>query len=419
VTGVVLAVLLLGGMPIAFALIAATLFHALASGDLRLVLSMPQVMFGSLEIYDLAAIPLFVLLGEVMGAGGLTRPIVEATRLWLRWLPNALAYVCLVANLLLAAIMGSATAQIAVMTRVMVPEMERDGYGRPFAAGLTAAAGLLGPVIPPSMPFIIYGVVAQVSIADMFLAGILPGLLMFALFCVVVALTRPRGDAGVTVMTQTGRERWRATLRALPVLTIPLAIVGGITGGFVTPTESAAVSVGIALLLGAFVYRELDATVLAGVLDRTVRTSAAVLFLIVAAKVFGWILAYHNVPQQLAAWMRGLTDDATVFLIITFVVLLLVGTVLDGIAALVVLVPVLLPIATGVYGVDPVHFGVVATVTLVIGLLTPPVGAGLYIAAAVAELDILRVARALAPFLLAACGSVLLVILFPNLVDLR
>jgi tripartite ATP-independent transporter DctM subunit len=269
------------------------------------------------------------------------------------------------------------------------------------------------------MPFIIYGVVAQVSIADMFLAGILPGILMFALFCAVVALARPRRDAGATAVTGTDGERGRATLRALPVLTIPLAIVGGITGGFVTPTESAAVSVGIALLLGGLVYRELDATVLAGVLDRTVRTSASVLFLIVAAKAFGWILAFHNVPQQLAEWMRSLTDDATVFLFVTFVVLLLVGTVLDGIAALVVLVPVLLPIATGVYGIDPVHFGVVATVTLVIGLLTPPVGAGLYIAAAVAELDILRIGRALLPFLLAACGSVLLVILFPNLVDLR
>lgn len=412
-TGVVLALFLALGMPVAFALVATTLVYALLAGDWRLVESMPQVMFGSIEIYDLAAIPLFVLLGEIMSAGGLARPLVEATRRWLERLPNALALVCLVANLLLAAIMGSATAQIAVMTRVMVPEMEREGYERSFAAALTAAAGLLGPVIPPSMPFIVYAVVAQVSVADMFVAGILPGLLMFGLFALVV-LRAPR-TTPVGEVRGVAQGSAASGLAALPVLLIPLAIVGGITGGFVTPTESAAVSVAIAAFLGAFVYRELGWRELGPVLDRTVRTTAAVVFLIVAAKAFGWVLAYHNVPQTVAIWLRSLTDDPTAFLLLVFGVLLLVGTVFDGIAALVVLVPILLPIATGTYGIDPIHFGVVATITLVLGLLTPPVGAGLYIAATVADVDMMRLARSVAPFVLASCAAVVAVVFFPGL----
>jgi TRAP-type transport system large permease protein len=416
VTTLAFVLLLALGVPIAFVLIGSTFVFMLAEGNWRLLNSLPQVLFSSLEIFDLLAIPLFILLGEILNAGGLTRRLIAAAQSWLTRLPNALAYVSLTANLMLASIMGSATAQIAVMSRVMVPAMEADGYSRSFAAALTASAGLLGPVIPPSIIFIIYGVVAQVSIAQMFLAGILPGLLLFTLLCAWIAIRSPRRVAELAAGSErlAPPSRLAATRDAIAILTIPAVIVGGIAYGLFTPTESAAVAIFVALVISLF-YREIRLADVPVILTRCAANTAIVLFLIAAAKVFGWVLTFNMVPQSIARLIQGMTDDPTMFMLLVFALLILVGVVLDGIAALIILVPILLPIATGIYGIDPIFFGIVASITLTLGLLTPPVGAGLYVASVVGEVPIGGLIREIIPFIGLTMLVVLLVIFFPGL----
>lgn len=415
-TGVMFAALLTIGMPVAFVLLAAAFVFIFVTGNFAVLDAIPQILFSGLEVFDLLAIPLFILLGELMNSGGITTRLIAAAKLILGRLPHALAYVCLTANLMLASIMGSATAQIAVMTRVMVPEMEQDGYSRGFATALTAAAGMLGPVIPPSMIFIIYGVIAQVSVADMFIAGIVPGILLFALLVLLVILRAPRQTAQSEKATPVQHsEPWHVISAAAAGLLIPVVIVLGISFGVVTPTESAALATAIAVILGVAVYRALHWRDVSGILTRTALNSALVLFLIATAKVFGWLLTYAHVPQELAKFLQEMTSNATVFLLLVFLLGIGVGAFLDGIAALIIMVPILLPMATTIYGIDPIHFGVVICMTLTIGLLTPPVGTGLYIAVAVVDLPFLTLVREILPFVLVTMLVVVLVAIFPIL----
>ncbi|WP_136066580.1 TRAP transporter large permease [Modicisalibacter radicis] len=410
----VFVLLMLMGMPIAFVLLATTLAFVVQGGNFRILETLPQVLFGSLEVFDLLAIPLFILLGEIMNEGGITKRIVLAARAWFFWLPHSIAYVSLTSNLMLASIMGSATAQIAIMSRVMTPELEKDGYDRGFAAALTAGAGLLGPIIPPSMIFIIYGVIGQVSIGAMFLGGILPGLALFVIISGLIALIARRAKSP-NAPRQVPIDKWPATRGAMLTLSIPLVIVGGIAFGIVTPTESAAVATLLAVFIGGLVFRELKLGSLPAVLDRTARNTAIVLFLIAAAKAFGWVLVFNQIPQQVAGLMQSTTQSPLLFMLLVFAMLLVVGMVLDGIAALIILVPILLPVAQQSYGIDPVAFGVVACMTLTLGLLTPPVGAGLFVASAVSDVSLSRITLWILPFILAACLVILLTIFQPLL----
>tara|TARA_R110001583_G_scaffold55383_3_gene168404 strand:- start:102 stop:1361 length:1260 start_codon:yes stop_codon:yes gene_type:complete len=410
-------VLMLLGMPIAFVLLGSTLTFIITSGNYRLLENLPQVIFSSLDVFDLLAIPLFILLGEVMNEGGITRRIITAARAWFAWVPHSIAYVSLTSNLMLASIMGSATAQIAIMSRVMTPEMERDGYDRGFAAALTAGTGLLGPIIPPSMVFIIYGVIAQVSIGAMFMGGILPGLVLFVLISGLIAIIARRARKN-PAGERKSIPLWRATRSALFTLSIPVVIVGGIAFGVVTPTESAAAATLMAVIIGSVFFRELKWGQLPGVLSRTARNTAIVLFLIAAAKAFGWVLVYNQIPQQVAELLQNTTESPLVFMLLVFVMLILVGMVLDGIAALIILVPILLPVAQQSYGIDPVHFGIVTCMTLSLGLLTPPVGAGLYVASAISNVSLPRITKWILPFIVAACLVILAVIFNPWMVSL-
>lgn len=409
-------VALLVGVPVGFVLLVAGLVFALQTGSPRMLASFSSMMFNALEIFDLLAIPLFVLLGEVMNEGGITRRLVAAAGRWLRRVPHALLHVNLVANLVLASIMGSAVAQIAVMSRVMGPMLERRGYDRAFAAALTAAAGMLGPVVPPSMMFIIFGVVGEVSIARLFLGGIVPGLLLFVGFTVWTALSAgrrfPLMDRGQPEPGGSGH-----TLAVLVTSTIPAVIIGGISAGLMTPTESAAVATALAVVIGGVVFRELRLRSGPDVLERAVLNTGIVLLLVATAKVFGWVLVYWQIPQAIAALMRETTADPVVFMLLVFGFLSLVGMVLDAIAALIILVPILLPVARDVYGIDPVHFGIVVCLTLTAGLLTPPVGTGLYIAAALNRVPIGPLTRELVPFLLVTGVVIVLVIVAPWTVD--
>lgn len=406
--------LLFAGVPIALVLAITAMIYIWASGNDVLFLSYPQQLYGGLEKYGLLAIPLFMLVGELMNEGGITKRLVKFASVFVGSLRGGLAYINLVANMFMAAIIGSTNAQIAVMGHVMVPEMVKRGYDRNFAAAVTAAGGLMSPIIPPSMLFVIYGVLAQISIGDMFIAGIIPGLLMGAAFILVVVVL----GFFYTYPTEAKLSRGMAVshiLRALPSLSIPVVIIGGIAGGIATPTESAAVASVAAIIVGWAFHREFDPSHIPGMLVRLLASSSMVLFLVATANVFGWIIVYEKIPQNLAAYLVTLTENPIVFMLLLNVMLLLVGTVIDAIAALILVVPIMLPIAMLSYGIDPFHFGVAVCLNLVIGLLTPPVGTALYVTAQVSGCKPMTIMKPLAPFLLAALVILLLVSVWPAL----
>jgi tripartite ATP-independent transporter DctM subunit len=377
--------------------------------------SFSQQLFGGIEKYGLMAIPLFMLAGEIMNRGGLIRRLIGIASIFVAGFRGGLAYINLLANMMMASIIGSATAQISIMTQAMVPEMERAGYSRDFAAATTAAGGLLSPIIPPSMLFVIFGVLGQIAIGDLFIAGIVPGLMLALGFILVVALLGivhdfPRGR------WLTRREMLRAAVGGLPSATVPIIIVGGILLGIFSPTESAAAAALAALLIGRFAHKELDLREFPDILLRTAINSTIVLFLIATANVFGWVIIFEEVPQRLTLWLTELSSDPFVFMLLVNAALLLIGAFIDSIAALIVVVPLLLPIAQVTYGISPIHFGVVVCINLVLGILTPPVGTGLFISATLARVAPGKIFIALAPFLLVTIAVLVLLSWQPWLV---
>ena len=416
-TAAIFVLLLILGVPIAYVLLGTSLAYIEISGNEVLFASFSQQLFSGIEQYGLMAIPLFMLAGEIMNRGGLIRRLIGLASIFVSGLRGGLAYVNLLANMMMASIIGSATAQISIMTQAMVPEMERAGYSRDFAAATTAAGGLLSPIIPPSMLFVIFGVLGQIAIGDLFIAGIIPGLLLTAGFILVVAVL------GVVHDFPKGQwlsrpEMLRSAVRALPSTAVPVIIIGGILLGIFSPTESAAAAALAALVIGRFVHKELDLREFPDILLRTAVNSTMVLFLIAAANVFGWVIIFEEVPQQLTLWLTGLSDDPFVFMLLVNAALLVIGAFIDSIAALIVVVPLLLPIAQANYGIDPFHFGVVVCLNLVLGILTPPVGAGLFISAALARVAPGRIFIALAPFLLVVISVLVLLSWQPELVTM-
>ena len=413
-TGLFFLAVMLLGVPIGVCLCLAGVVYIFATDATVLFQSFPSQMFGGVDSYGLIAIPLFILIGEIMGSGGITRRLVDLAMGFVGAVRGGLAYVNVLANMMLASIIGSATAQVAIMSKIMVPEMEKQGYDKTFAAGVTVYGGMLGPIIPPSVMFVVYSVLAQVAVGDMLMAGILPGILLTVLFFIVIACmglvyNYPRSEK------KTLRERARTIALASPTLLIPIVIVGSILVGIANPTESAAVGAVVSALVGRFVTRELRFSMLPQILLRSAVYSAIVLFLVAAAAVFSWLLIYGKVPQAAAAWIQTVAKDPVSFLLITNVILLVIGTVIDGIPGLIMTVPILLPIATEIYHIDPRHFGVVVVVNLVLGLMSPPVGLSFFVAAAVTGAKPGKMFLVTLPFFLICCAALVLLSLFPSL----
>lgn len=402
------------GVPIAFALVALAVVIILASGNWILFQSFPQQFFGGLENYGLIALPLFILLGEFMNEGGIGRRLMALALALLGSVRGGLAYVNLMANMMMAAILGSTVAQITIMSRIAVPEMVRAGYPRDVSVAITAAGGMLAPIIPPSMMFIIFGVIAQLPIGDLFIAGIVPGVILFVAFLGVIAWLGhkhkfPRNEKLAV------RERVIAVRDALPAAAIPVVIIGSILGGIATPTESAAIASVIAVLVGMFVYREMSVSDIWPAFIRAAASSAVVLFLIAAAGLFSWVITFENVPAIVSAWVQSLTSSPIVFLLLINAMLILLGMVTDPIPAIILVVPVFLPVAVGVYDIDPIQFGVIVCLNLTAGLLTPPVGTGLFTAALMGQVRAERLARLIMPFFIATAIVLLGLVFFPAL----
>ncbi|MGL4286484.1 MAG: TRAP transporter large permease [Phreatobacter sp.] len=414
ITSAAFMIIMLVGVPIGLCLCIAGMVYIVASGNPLLFQSFPLQLFGGVDSYGLIAIPLFILIGEIMNGGGITKRIIDLAMAFIGQLRGGLAYVNILANMFVSSILGSATAQVAIMAQIMVPEMEKKGYDKTFAAGLTAYGGMLGPIIPPSVMFVVYSVLAQVSVSDMLIAGILPGVVLTVLFCVVIALMGyaydyPRAEA------MTLRERISTILNACPTLLIPIVIVGSILGGLANATESAAVGTIAAALVGRYWTKEFSFSRLPEMMLRAGIYSAVVLFLVAAAAVFSWVLIFGKVPQEAAAWIQSVAKDPISFMLLVNVILLVIGTVIDGIPGLIMTVPILLPIATEVYGIDPRQFGVVVVVNLVLGLLSPPVGLCFFVAAAVTGAKPGKMFIVTLPFFAVSCVLLVLLSLYPFL----
>lgn len=391
---------LLMGIPISLVLGMITICYFFLVGNTTLLTSTPMRLFSGLENFGLLAVPLFMLAGELMNGGGITTRLVQFARVFIGHVRGGLAYVTVVANMFLASILGSANAQAAMMSKVMVPEMEKEGYNREFSSALTLASSIIAPIIPPSMIFIIYGTLSGTSIGGLFMAGIIPGIIYGIGFIALIAYMGYKNNYPKSERA-TAKEMVKSTVNVLPALLVPVVIIFGILSGAFTATESAGIACLIAFIVGAFLYRELDFKKLPQILINTVISTATVTFLIAMANIFGWMIAFEQIPQLIANSMLSISNSPFVFLLLVNLFLLLIGMILDGIAALIILVPVLMPLVTA-FQIDPIHFGVIICINLTIGLLTPPVGTGLFIVSSIAEVRFERLVKATMPFLIVA-----------------
>jgi tripartite ATP-independent transporter DctM subunit len=405
--------LLFAGLPIFGVILAGAITFLLTNDLAALYDSIPIQLYGALEINSLLAIPLFMLVGETMNKAGLTQRLVAVAEVLVGSLKGGLAYANLVTNAMAASILGSAVAQIGVMSKVMIPEMEKKGYDRAFSGAVTVSAGLLGPIIPPSMLMIIFGVVAVQPIAPLFIAGIVPGLVIVAALALVILAISVFGRGLPSGTAHAIEHRGKVLVEGLVPALIPVVVIVGIMAGVMTPTESGAVASIIALGLGFF-HRELRLRDLGPILLAVALSTATITGLIAAASVLSWALAFQGVPDQLVAFLSGLTTSPTLFLLLVVLMLLILGMFLESISVLIVVVPLLMPVVKAL-GIDPIHFGVVCTVATVIGLVTPPVGPGLYIAMVGADIRMGPLFRATVPFLAAVLACLVLIAAVPAL----
>ena len=390
----------------------ATVFLVLLT-DVPLTL-IPQQMFGGADSTVLQAVPFFLLAGALMDKGGISQRLIGFANTLVGWVTGGLAMVSVVASMFFAGISGSAAADSAAVGSVMIPAMEKKGYAKDFAAALVACAGTIGTMIPPSIPMIIFGVATGTSIGALFIAGAVPGVLMgLALMGHSYAVSRRRGYRGTPFPTV--REAWMTFREALLTLLMPVIIVGGILGGVFTPTEAAAVAVFYSLVLGGWVYRELKWAHLTEVLVTTGVGTGVVMFIIATSTAYSWILARQGIPLQLANSFTGMTENPWAFLLLVNVLLLLVGTVMETVPAIIIFAPVLLPLVKKL-GIDPVFFGVIMVVNLSMGLASPPSGATLFVSTAIANEPLDRVCRAVWPLFFSMVAILLLITLVPSLV---
>lgn len=407
-----LAAILLG-VPVAFALVIGA-FSAFASANPILLVTIAQNMGASLNSFTLLAIPFFILAAAVMNAGGITPRLVDLAMQLVGHLRGGLAQANVVTNTLLAGVSGSSTADASSIAKLLVPEMARRGYDRPFAAALTAAGSTLANLIPPSLGLIIYAALASVSVGALFVATIVPGLMMAAALMLVVHVLSLRRGYGGGMPRPTAAQRLRALAAAVPALVLPVVIVGGVRFGVFTATEAGAIAMVYALFCGTFLYRQLTGRTFVAAVREAVFDTVVIVVIIAAAAPFAWVLAFERVPQKIAAGLATLVERPWLLMLAINGFLLVVGLFMEMIAAMVILVPILVPLVV-MAGYDPVTFGLVIVMNLVIGALTPPLGVLVFTTARAGGADEVETFRAVLPFLLAMVAVLMLVTFVPAL----
>lgn len=410
--GLTFFVLLLIGTPIAFALGVAGLV-GFVSFDPAMIRLLPQRMFAGVDSFPLMAVPFFVLAGEIMGSAGIMSRLVRFSEVLLGHVRGGLAHVNILSSMIFAGISGSAIADASALGSTLIPAMEKSGYTRKFSCAVTASSAIIGPIIPPSIPAVVYAyVVGKVSIGGLFLAGVVPGFLMGVGMMVISYFIARRHGIQSEGRHASLREIGLAFRQAFWALLMPGIILGGILGGFMTATEAAAVAVAYAVFVGACITRELRWEHIVHALTRCVVVTSVVFFLVATSTIVSYILTVTMMGETLSSVLRSISSDPQVFLLLVIVFLIVIGCMLDNLAAMIMIAPLLSPIAAQ-YGIDPLHFGCVFVLASVIGMLTPPVGAVLFTVCGVVKCPIEVVARETVPFLLLIIGVLLAVAYVP------
>ncbi|MBL8318586.1 MAG: TRAP transporter large permease [Burkholderiaceae bacterium] len=441
-----------GGIPVAIAMAGASLIYILISGNLP-PFAVIHRMIGGIDSFPLLAVPFFILAGNLMNNAGITNRIYNFALALVGWLKGGLGHVNVVGSVIFAGMSGTAIADAAGLGTIEIKAMKDHGYSGEFAVGVTAASATLGPIIPPSLPFVIYAMMANVSVGALFLAGLLPGVLMAVLMMITVAWfahknkwggdikfsgtrfgkaliemavvagwptavyylvqagAQPQFTVAVALVILFAADRYFKWQAVLPIMT-PVLLIGGMTTGLFTPTEGAIAASIWAMALGLFWYRTMSWKLFVKISLDTVETTATVMFIVAAASIFGWMLTATGVTSAIAQWVLAFTKDPWMFLLLANLLMLFVGCFLEPTAAITILVPILLPIARQL-GVDPVHFGLVMVLNLMIGLLHPPMGMVLFVLARVAKLSVERTTMAILPWLIPLLGSLIVLTYVP------
>ncbi len=401
------------GVPVAFALMFCGVMLMLHM-DMYNAQIVAQNMISGADTFTLLAIPFFLLAGELMNSGGLSKRIIDFALACVGHIRGGLGIVAILAAVIMASLSGSAAADTAALAAILVPMMRDAGYNVPRSAGLMAAGGVIAPVIPPSMAFIIFGVAANVSISKLFMAGIAPGLMM-ATVLIVTWMLITKNSTAKTLPRQSMQYRLKATARAAWALGMPVIVLGGIRFGVVTPTEAAVVAAVYAWFVGTFIYRELKTADLYFVLLRSAKTTSVVMFLVAAALVSAWLITAANIPAELGNILDPLIDRPKLLMLAMMLLVFVIGTALDLTPTILILTPVLLPVVK-MAGIDPVYFGVMFVMNTCISLLTPPVGVVLNVVSGVAKVPLGKVIWGVIPFLSAYFVLLMLFIAVPELI---
>ena len=394
------------GVPVSFSLGASCLLFLIQRGIPIGLIS--QRMFTGLDSFPFLAIPFFVLSGELMARTGITKRLVRLADVFVGRMRGGLGHVNVLTSMFFAGITGSAVADTASEGPIIIPAMIEEGYDPDYAAAITCASSVIGPIIPPSIPFVIYALISSTSVAALFLSGIFTGVLLGISQMVVNWIVSTRRNYPRRARWPTLKEMALAVLQGMVPMMMPIIILGGILGGIFTATEASAVAVAYALILGLIVYRNLSWEALKGAFIGAAKTTGVVFLLIACSNVFNWALVVDQIPQRAAYWVAQVFTNKFMLLLGINVLLLIVGCFMEGTAALIILVPILLQI-TKPFGIHPVHLGTIVVLNLMIGLVTPPVGLCLYIACNIAKRPIEKVSKALVPFLIASVAALLLV----------
>ena len=401
----------LAGFPI-WVVLASSCFVAISAASSTPMLVVAQRMFTSVDSFPLLAIPLFMVAGSLMEGGGISRRLINFCNSLLGSFTGGLAMVAILTCMLFAAISGSGPATVAAIGGIMIPEMVKAGYSKPFAAALMSVAGAIGVIIPPSLPMVNYGIAGSVSISTLFAAGFGPGILVGVALIIVAYFSAKKNGYGLAAKT---RFSWRNVAvsfkEAFFALLMPFIVLGGIYGGVFTPTEAAAVAAIYGFVAGTFIYKELKLKDLPTLLMNAGKSTAMVMVIVAAASSFGWILTSARIPDAIAAFLISLSESKYVILLLINLFLLIVGCLMDVTASIIILTPIFMPIVNQ-FGINPVHFGIIMTVNLAIGMSTPPLGVNLFVSCGIAKISIEENAKAMIKFLIANLVALLLIVFF-------
>ncbi|MBV7297437.1 TRAP transporter large permease [Enterovibrio paralichthyis] len=406
--------LLLIGMPVFFALLAAPGLMIYAEGMDRDIPLLFRNIYNGIDSFPLMAIPFFMLAGEVMNRSGITLSLVNLSQSLIGHVRGGLAHVNVMSSMLFAGLSGSAVADTSAIGSMMIPAMEKNGYTRRFAAAITAASSVIGPIIPPSGIMIIYAYTMEISVAALFAAGVVPGLMIGLGLMLLIALMAKRQNLPVASEKATWRERGQATKAAFWPLLTPVIILGGILGGVFTPTEASAIAVLYTLIVGMFVLRTVKLKDIPDIFTTSAKSSAVVLLLVGAALAFKTVVSLSHAAESMAQWTLGISENPLVLLFLINILLFVVGMFLDAGPAIIILGPILAPVFVSL-GIDPVHFAIIMSVNLTVGLATPPMGLVLFVASSVSGEKVETLSVAILPFLAVEVIVIFLITFFPSL----